>query len=415
MTVFFVGTCLLVLLAIVAILLAFRHRDINALTSSHQRIVRNVSLYKQRLGRLEKDLDEGLLSEEDFSYLHTEQARELIAATEKLEGVSESTSDKSYSLVVLLMTALLLIVISSFYYYLGSLKDWQIHQSIEALKLVRGADEYKSQSEALATSINKRLEAKPDDIDYRFLLASFAMGQQDYQEAALHYGVIAELLPEDAQAQAFFAQALYLKGNRQIDVEVAEAMDRTLAIDPTNTTVLGMQGISAFESGDYIAAIESWSVLLEQLPANDNQRQLIATGIEQAKLMLTDSQRQQLGIEKVNDQPGIWVEVSLSEELKTLDESLTVFIFAKAADGPKLPLAVKRILVRDLPVKVQLSDALAMTPQFKLSSFPTVDIGARVSFSGQPIAAKGDWFDTEESVNWKERELVKLIIDRQVQ
>jgi cytochrome c-type biogenesis protein CcmH len=67
-----------------------------------------------------------------------------------------------------------------------------------------------------------------------------------------------------------------------------------------------------------------------------------------------------------------------------------VFVYAKAAAGPPMPLAVQRITVADLPTSLRLDDSMAMMPAMKLSSFPQVIVGARISPSGQAMPQPGD-------------------------
>ena len=77
---------------------------------------------------------------------------------------------------------------------------------------------------------------------------------------------------------------------------------------------------------------------------------------------------------------------ALKDKVKPDD---TVFIFARASNGPPMPLAAKRVTVAQLPIEVELSDADAMMPQMKLSQFAEVQLVARVSRAGQPT--QGEW------------------------
>ncbi len=89
--------------------------------------------------------------------------------------------------------------------------------------------------------------------------------------------------------------------------------------------------------------------------------------------------------------PALDVSVSLAPELaERLPPNTTVFVFARAAAGPPMPLAVQRLTVADLPATVRLDDSMAMMPQMRLSAFPQVVAGARVSPSGQAMPQPGD-------------------------
>ena len=65
-------------------------------------------------------------------------------------------------------------------------------------------------------------------------------------------------------------------------------------------------------------------------------------------------------------------------------------VFARAADGPRMPLAVLRKQVKDLPFDFKLDDSMAMSPAAKLSGAAQVIVGARISKTGEAIAQDGD-------------------------
>jgi len=156
------------------------------------------------------------------------------------------------------------------------------------------------------------------------------------------------------------------------------------------------------ERGDYAAAIESWQRLITQVQPGSQDAQMFNGGIQRARELLL---AQPGGKEKlaklsagnsqtkaaVNPAAAITGTASLSSALSgKVSPDDTVFILARAAQGPKMPLAVLRKQVKDLPLKFTLDDSMAMQPQLKLSGFDQVVVVARVSKSGTPMAQPGD-------------------------
>jgi cytochrome c-type biogenesis protein CcmH len=109
----------------------------------------------------------------------------------------------------------------------------------------------------------------------------------------------------------------------------------------------------------------------------------------------------------------VTVEVSLAEPLwPKANVNDTVFVYAKAASGPPMPLAVKRAKVGDLPIRVTLDDSMAMTPAMRLSSFPQVIVGARISKSGQATPQTGDLEGQSSPLAVADTPQVSVTIDR---
>lgn len=107
------------------------------------------------------------------------------------------------------------------------------------------------------------------------------------------------------------------------------------------------------------------------------------------------------------------MEVSLAEPLwPNADVNDSIFIYAKAISGPPMPLAAHRARARDLPLTITLDDSMAMVPAMKLSGFPEVTVGARLSKSGQAMPQRGDLEGEVTPVQPGQADIVKIVIDR---
>ena len=112
---------------------------------------------------------------------------------------------------------------------------------------------------------------------------------------------------------------------------------------------------------------------------------------------------------------GITVLVTLDSRLTgNAGAEDTVFVFARAVEGPPMPLAVVRKQVKDLPFRVTLDDSQAMMPAMTLSRFPKVIIGARISKSGDATTQSGDLQGISDAVATDTDEPVSIVIDQVV-
>ncbi|HEY6353647.1 MAG TPA: c-type cytochrome biogenesis protein CcmI, partial [Burkholderiaceae bacterium] len=68
----------------------------------------------------------------------------------------------------------------------------------------------------------------------------------------------------------------------------------------------------------------------------------------------------------------------------------TLFVYARAAQGQRMPLAILRKQVKDLPLTFTLDDSMAMSPAARLSSAQQVVVGARISKRGEAMPQPGD-------------------------
>lgn len=271
--------------------------------------------------------------------------------------------------------------------------------------------------EEAVTELEKELQANPDNAEGWYLLATTYVNQGRFDEGVEAFRRVAQILPEDAPqfagVQGQIAQALYFQAGGSMTPEVQAQIDRTLELDPDDMAALGLLGINAYETGDYRAAIEYWSHAMES--ARGEAVQSLRAGIEQAQQQLAAAGEEVPEL-KAPAKTSISVSVTLSDELRAqVSPDQAVFIYARPVGG-RMPLAAVRRQVSDLPLDVVLDDSMAMMPGAELSSVDAVEVGARISASGQAIAQPGDLVGSQSPVaTGGDSERVTLVIDQVVE
>jgi cytochrome c-type biogenesis protein CcmH len=272
------------------------------------------------------------------------------------------------------------------YYNLGAAPDVLITRQLESLD--DGSTE--GEMQALMRAIERRADQRPENLGYAALLGRYYMGREEYARAAELYGGLAQQAPEDAQALAFAAQAQYLAAGRSLNDSVRLRAEQALAIDPHQRTALGLLGMASYEQGQYRAAVAYWERLLATEPPGSEGARMIAGVIESA--------RQKLG-EEVSAAPapvaaaggaGVTVRVALPDQADA-SPSDTVFVLARnALSDSRMPIAVQRLQVAQLPVTLRLDDSNSMAGQ-KLSETESVLVVVQVSPEGRPGEASATW------------------------
>jgi cytochrome c-type biogenesis protein CcmH len=199
---------------------------------------------------------------------------------------------------------------------------------------------------------------------------------------------------------------------------------KALAMEPNNVTGLWLGGMAKAQTGDFAAAMDLWTKLETQLPPGSEAQQEIqgllaklATQIPEGAAEQAESKPEQPIATLPPSSPiaSIDVQVSLAPELqKSASPNDTVFIYAQALSGPKMPLAIVRKQVFELPLTVSLTDAMAMMPTMKLSNFEQVKLLARISKSGDAMQQPGDLIGVIEQVALNDKSPHKVIINSQV-
>lgn len=429
MTLFWTISAVMMLaaLALLAPTLLRQHRAADDDTESQ-----NVAIARERLAELEKARKGGELSDEEFA--QGRQDLEL-ALAEDLEGTRGPMPSQRQGggRIALLSAALLVPLITvPLYLQIGS------PQLIEAMPGNHAAmgghtgqgDQMPPISE-LAERLRQRMEADPDNAEGWFLLGRTYMRLQSYADAVYAFEKVVALLPEDPAGLMSLADATTMRDGGQIGARSIELLEKALRIDPNSVTALWLLGNSAADDGDTAKALDYWQraypLLAEdpRMQANLGQRITAAGGTlptsaaPPALPPIMTAPAQSAPPTGTAGTAGATIQVQVALAPALLEKAApqdTLFVLARAESGPPMPLAVARHRVDDLPLEVTLSDAMAMMPQMKLSSFPRVKVSAIVSKRGAAGTQAGDLVASDQVVETANPpENVQLLIDTVVQ
>jgi cytochrome c-type biogenesis protein CcmH len=231
------------------------------------------------------------------------------------------------------------------------------------------------------------MKEHPDDVKgWTILARNYAkLGRID--ESLRAYTHLAQLMPHNAELLAEYAEVLGASKQSLLG-EPEKIIEQALAADPKSVAALAMSGAVHYERHDYQGAVAQWRQILALVPPNSDIAQVVTTRIDQAlSLSGMPAEGAAAGAKPVALSGTVELDPSLRAQVKDDD---VVFIFARAVNGPPMPLAVLRKQVKDLPFAFTLDDSMSMMPNAKLSGFADVVVGARVSKSGNPMPAAGD-------------------------
>jgi len=385
----------------------------------------NVAVYKDRINELEKEKEDGVWTGEQFEKLSMELKGTLL---DDVDGIDDSTTTISSSGKPLYITFFLLIIIIPVISY-SLYGKWGSYNKLEQLRefnaTAQAAREGMSEQGIikLLTKLKRKLLADPgntNNADGWYMLAKSYMQLKDYKQAAESFSQLAVLVTknkEDPSAvYGMVAQARYFQARGVMTKTVKEAIKQALTINPNEVNTLGLLGVDDFDHQRYEAAIKKWSQILEIQPDSPSRPSIVA-GLLAAQKALK-AQGKTIDIPALNKKKAvsnakIMVSVTLSDALKSkVKPGDVLFIFAKAIKGPPIPLAVSKKHVSDLPLTITLDDSMAMSPATRLSSVPRVNIIARISKSGRPVASSGDLEGIVKNISTSKPEKVNVIIDK---
>ena len=252
----------------------------------------------------------------------------------------------------------------------------------------------------LATAVKgleARLAGQPDDAEGLRLLARGYQQLQRFGDARDALAKVRALVPDDLDVQVEYAEALALASDtRRFEGEAEALLADALGKNPDHQRALWLSGIAAVQREDTAAALAHWQRLLPLLPPDSNvyaavAEQIRGLGGEVPARAAAPPAPAPADVTAAGGN-ALRVSVRVADALKArVAPTDTVYVFARAAEGPKMPLAIQRFAASELPKDVMLDDGMGMMPTLKLSQVPRIVLGARISKSGNAIPQSGDF------------------------
>ncbi len=422
------GFAVLLLIAVLFLLLPLlKQRKADEVTGSDVQ-QDNVIIFRDRLAELDAEKEQGTLEESAYQALKAELEKSLLQDVAGKQQLEYKNQPLQVQQAVVVFGVVLVLMISSIAIYLnlGRSDDYADYLALkeqgEAVQVSADAPQKKAPDFAKAVEmLEQKLAENPDDFDKYVLLANSYAAMGNFKKSAEVYATLAERIGPDnkdyAAVKGSYAQALFQAQGEQFTEEVNAAVGQALAADAQESTALMLKGIQAYMQADYAQAIELW----QQAKVKSGKVQIerfIEPAIADARSKAGMPPAEAVAVVAKPTQPvangaaQIIVNISLDPELQAkVSPEHTVFVFARAVGG-RMPLAIERIQVKDLPKRIVLDDSKAAMPTATISTVEQVDIIARVSLSGTPKPQAGDLFVQLDQVKVNAGKELNLVINQ---
>ena len=427
MALFWVLATIMVVIALGFVLLPFLKRGSPQSVDQDEL---NIAVIKQELAELDTDLEIGKLDPAEYEAARKDLAKELLYDVSEPDGQSSRDASASSGrwaagifVVGIPLAAVLL------YQHLGSSQLIPILQSQGGPGGSTTTQDGSQQPslDVMVAKLAERLRQQPDDPEGWQMLGRTYVILERYDEAAEAYENLNRLTEgKDPTVLANYAETLALIHGGKLAGKPAELIQTALTLQPRNPKALWLNGYVLFQQEDFSGAIRQWTQLTELYPEGSDEITQIEENIKQARQRMGMAAETQAQPPEVDTKAtaskddssaspaarAIRTQVTLAGKL--IDRASpddTVFIFARAMDGPRMPLAIVRKQVKDLPITIRLDDSLAMSPAMVLSGFDEVVVGARISKTGNAIPQSGDLQGTVMPVSPGQKDIVQLTID----
>ena len=375
-----------------------------AQSQEREQVLSHVAVYREQLAELERELAQGSLDQAGFDLSHQELTQRLLEDAPPPQSSSAPTpaTNKRPKLLLAGIAVLIPLMAFSAYFLVGTPMALDPQLSAQA----HGDEQLTPERLAsMADQLAERLQNEPNNAEGWVMLGRIQRALARYDEADLALQKSLALARND-DVMIERAEVLAQKNNGNFKGEPWAIINAVLKVDPTHGNALLLAGSAAFSEGRFKEALAYWERVKASLPPASPDAAALAEAIDQARERLgmpplspatnmanapasagvLTAKPASDGTERITGRVSI--DPALAAQVSPQD---IVFIYANAAEGPRMPLAIIRTTVDKLPYDFVLDDSLAMNPQMKLSQVTSVMVRARISKTGNAMPQPGDF------------------------
>jgi cytochrome c-type biogenesis protein CcmH len=378
-----------------------------------------ISIYRENLQELDSEFSSGQLDPGELENVKNELELSLLRESAVHTRGKETQVTSKRPLLLSLVAAMILVGLSLILYSL--IGNPQLI-ALEKFDDITSGEDWNSNPhpDQMIKLLESHLQRNPEDANGLYFLANSYLANTDYQNAVTAFERLYLMTGDNTQVMLAYADTLVRMNNGSFAGRATDLIHRVLSVDPGNYTALLFAGLAAEETGNYRDANGFYSKLL---PALENQPEMLQTInllIANNKTMMGMAGSAEPTADETTpmaDDPAGSIKLQVSVSAELIDQygpDDTLFIYAQAAQGSPMPLAVVRVRADGLPMQVTLDDSLAMIPTNRLSNHEVVRIQARISKSGNAEPSSGDILGVLEQVSVADTNIIDLVINQVV-
>ncbi|MDX9765769.1 MAG: c-type cytochrome biogenesis protein CcmI [Ectothiorhodospiraceae bacterium] len=370
----------------------------------------NIAVYRDQLRELEGDLENGLIEPSQYEPARLEIEKRLaedLPADAVRPAPARGGRWAAYATAATLPVAAIIL-----YAVLGAPVALMPGSATQS-----GTDQAMTEHDmsAALAALEQRMQQTPDDVNGWLLLARSYSSVDRHADASKAYAKAAELMPEAAYIWSNWAEAMALSRGGELMGEPMQMVEKAIALDPNDIKGLELAGIAAYDQQQFALAVELWGRLLTQVPADSEYAQAMTEALNDARQLAAahaGGETATLPVPTASSGARVSGMVTVSAELadRVAAEDV-VYVFARAVEGPAMPVAIRKVRGADLPYRFVLDDSTALMGGTSLSNFDQVIVGARVSKTGDAMPRSGDLEGMSAAVKVGSED-IEITIDR---